>query len=73
MRHEVEALVTAKSGKDQVHRKKLERELADLTTEARKIKSRLKAIERRRTELTNELASSPDSEETGVARNRERK
>ncbi len=73
LRHEVEALVTAKSGKDQLHRKKLEKELADLNKEARKIGTRLKAIERRRAELTKELACSPDSEKTGVARNRERK
>jgi hypothetical protein len=55
LRHEVEALVTAKSGKDQLHRKKLEKELADLNKEARKIKTHLKAIERRQAELTKEL------------------
>ena len=37
------------------------------------MKTRLKAIERRKAELTKELACSPDSEKTGVARNRERK
>ena len=55
LRHEVEALVTDKSGKDGLQKKKLEKELADLNKEARKIKSRLKAIERRRAELTKEL------------------
>ena len=55
LRHEVEALVTDKSGKDGLHKKKLEKELSDLNKEARKIKTRLKAIERRRAELTKEL------------------
>src|SRR3954452_17538902 len=51
LRHEVEALVEARSGPDQVHKKKLQKELADLGREARKITNRLKAIERRRAEL----------------------
>ena len=55
LRHEVEALVSETSGKKGLHRKKLEKELADLDKEARKIKSRLKAIERRRAELVEEL------------------
>jgi predicted nucleic acid-binding Zn-ribbon protein len=55
LRHEVEALVKEKDGPDHLHRKKLEKELADLNKEARKIKSRLKAIERRRAELEKEL------------------
>ena len=55
LRHEVEALVTEKGGQDRCHRKKLEKELADLNKEARKIKSRLKAVERRRAELMEEL------------------
>jgi septal ring factor EnvC (AmiA/AmiB activator) len=55
LRHEVEALVEQKSGKDGLQRKKLEKELADLKKEARKIKTRLKAIERRRVELEEEL------------------
>ncbi len=55
LRHEVEALVTEKGGQDYLHRKKLEKELADLNKEARKLKTRLKAIERRRAELTKEL------------------
>lgn len=55
LRHEVEALVTEKGGQDHLHRKKLDKELADLNKEARKIKSRLKTIERRRAELMEEL------------------
>jgi len=55
LRHEVEALVKEKGGQDQLHKKKLQKELADLNKEARKLKSRLKAIERRRAELMGEL------------------
>lgn len=51
LRHEVEALVKEKGGQDHLHTKKLQKELADLDKEARKIKARLKAIERRRAEL----------------------
>lgn len=55
LRHEVEALVRDKSGVDSLHKKKLQKELADLTKEARKLTARLKAIERRRAELMKEL------------------
>ena len=55
LRHEVEALVREKGGQDHLHKKKLQKELADLDKEARKIKSRWKAIERRRAELKKEL------------------
>ncbi len=55
LRHEVEALVRQKSGKDHLRKKKLQKELADLDKEARKIKARLKVIERRRSELIEEL------------------
>lgn len=55
LRHEVEALVKEKSGTDGLHTKKLQKELADIDKEARKLKTRLKAIERRRDELTKEL------------------
>ena len=55
LRHEVEALVNEKVGQDHLQRKKLEKELADLNKEARKIKSRLKTVERRRAELMEEL------------------
>jgi uncharacterized protein (DUF3084 family) len=54
-RHEVEALVREKGGQDHLHKKKLQKELADLDKEARKLKSRLKAIERRRAVLVEEL------------------
>jgi hypothetical protein len=55
LRHEVEALVRDKNGPDNFHKKKLQKELADLTKEARKLTTRLKAIERRRAELMKEL------------------
>jgi hypothetical protein len=55
LRHEVEALVRDKSGEDHLHKKKLQKELADINKETRKIKTRLNAIERRRVELMNEL------------------
>ena len=55
LRHEVEALVEEKSGQDHLHTKKLQKELADFDKEASKIKTRLKAIERRRAELKAEL------------------
>ncbi len=55
LRHEVEALVRDKNGPDSLHKKKLQQELADLTKEARKLTTRLKAIERRRAELVKEL------------------
>lgn len=55
LRHEVEALVSEQIGKDGLRKRKLQKELADLDKEARKIKSRLKTIERRRVELVKEL------------------
>ena len=55
LRHEVEALVRDKSGQDGLRKKKLRKELADINKEARKLKTRLKAIERRRAELMKEL------------------
>ena len=55
LRHEVESLVREKSGQDHLHKKKLQKELADLNTEVRKLTTRLKAIERRRGELLKEL------------------
>src|SRR5208282_2763443 len=57
LRHEVEALVKEKSGQGGLRRKKLEKELADLNKEARKLKTRLAAVERRRAELMKELGS----------------
>ena len=55
LRHEVESLVRDKSGQDHLHKKKLQKELADLNKEARTLTTRLKAIERRRAELMTEL------------------
>ena len=55
LRLEVESLVQGKSGQDHLHKKKLQKELADLKKEARKLTTRLKAIERRQTELMKEL------------------
>jgi hypothetical protein len=55
LRHEVEALVSQKSGKGHLHKKKLEKELADINKETRKLKTRLKALDRRRAELMKEL------------------
>ena len=55
LRHEVESLVRDKSGQDRLHKKKLQKELADLNKEARTLTTRLKAIEQRRGELMKEL------------------
>ena len=55
LRHEVEALVQNMCGEDHLRKKKLQKELADINREARKLKTRLKAIERRRIELMEEL------------------
>jgi hypothetical protein len=55
LRHEVEAMVGETSGSEHLRQKKLQKELADITKEARKLKNRLTALERRRVELTNEL------------------
>lgn len=56
LRREVESLVRHKGGMDYLHKKKLQKELADLNKEARKLTTRMKAIERRQTELMKELA-----------------
>ena len=55
LRHEVESLVRDKSGLDHLNKKKLQKELADLNTEARKLTTRMKAMGRRRAELMKEL------------------
>ena len=55
LRHEVEAFVQTKSGQDYLLKKKLQKELSDLNTEARKLTTRLKAIEGRRAELMTQL------------------
>jgi len=48
LRHEVEALVSETGGQDHLRKKKLQKELADINKETRKLKTRLAAIERRR-------------------------
>jgi hypothetical protein len=68
LRHEVEALIKKKSGSGHLHKKKLEKELADINTETRKLKSRLTALDRRRVELTKELSGRP---ETGLIPSRD--
>jgi hypothetical protein len=55
LRHEVEALVKQKSGQGHLRRKKLEKELADINKETRKLKTRLKVLDQRRVEVTKEL------------------
>jgi len=55
LRHEVETLVQEEGGLDQLQKKKIQKELSDLNKEARKIATRMKAIERRRAELMKEL------------------
>ena len=55
LRQEVEALVSEKSGRDHLHKKKLQKEVADINRETRKLKTRLTALERRRAELMKEL------------------
>jgi hypothetical protein len=55
LRHEVEALVREKGGPGYLHKKKLQKELADINKETRKLKTRMTALERRRAELMEEL------------------
>ena len=55
LRHEVESLVQITNGHEHLLKKKLQKELADLNSETRKITTRLKAIERRKAELMKEL------------------
>ena len=55
LRHEVEALVTEKSGQDHLHKKKLQKELADIEKQTRKLKTQLATCERRRAVLEKEL------------------
>src|SRR5208337_4207385 len=55
LRHEVETLVRKRSGQDHLQKKKLQKELADINKETRKLKVRLAALERRRAVLEKEL------------------
>lgn len=55
-RHEVEAFVTKKYGKDYVEKKKLENELKEVNSELRKIKARTKTLEKRKAELMTILS-----------------
>jgi len=55
LRYEVESLVQHKSGADSLRKKKIQKELADIDKEARKLATRLRAIERRKAELMKEL------------------
>src|SRR5208282_3846072 len=54
LRHEVEALVKKTSGSGHLHKKKLQKELADINKETRKLKTRLATLDRRRAELMKE-------------------
>lgn len=60
LRHEVESLVREKNGADHLQEKKLQKELADLNKEAKALSTRLKAIDRRRAELTKVLGAVPE-------------
>ena len=51
----MEALVSEMRGRDHLRQKKLQKELADINMESRKLKTRLAAIERRRVELMKQL------------------
>ena len=51
----LEALVREKGGPGYLHKKKLQKELSDINKETRKLKTRLKALERRHAELMKEL------------------
>lgn len=55
LRHEVESFVRDRNGQDHLNKMKLQKELADLNSEARKLTTRMKAIQRRRAELIKEL------------------
>jgi hypothetical protein len=61
LRHEVEALVIRKGGQGELQKKKLQKELADINKEARRLKARLTILERRRAELMKELGGWGDS------------
>ena len=55
LRQEVEALVRGKSGQAHLQKRKLQKELADVNKEVRRLKTRVTALERRRAELMKDL------------------
>ena len=55
LRHEIEGLVSEINGPAYLHQKKLQKELADVKKETRKLKARMATLERRWAELTKEL------------------
>ena len=56
LRQEVEALVSEKGGQGHLQQKKLQKELADLKTEARKLRARLKVIAGKQAEIVQALS-----------------
>jgi hypothetical protein len=54
-RHEVEALVNEKHGKDYVQKKKLNKELVEVNRELKKLKAQVAGLERRRVDLLGML------------------
>jgi septal ring factor EnvC (AmiA/AmiB activator) len=55
LRHEIESLVKERSGQEHLQEKKLQKELADIKKETRKLKTQLATLERRRAVLEKEL------------------
>ncbi|MCP4113108.1 MAG: gluconate 2-dehydrogenase subunit 3 family protein [Desulfobacteraceae bacterium] len=51
LRHEVEALVKEKYGDNHLEKKKLSFELTQINSELRKLKTKMKSLEKRKTEL----------------------
>ncbi len=51
LRHEVEALVEKKYGDDHLKKKKLSYELTQVNSELRKLKTEMKSLEKRKSEL----------------------
>jgi len=58
LRQEVEALVSERGGQRHLHQKKLQKELADLKSETRKLNARLKVIARKQMEIEKALSDS---------------
>ncbi|MGB2726910.1 MAG: hypothetical protein WBD09_00335 [Halobacteriota archaeon] len=55
LRSEVEAFVTEKYGKDYVEKKKIEKELAQINKELKKLKTQIDTFEQKRVELLERL------------------